>query len=96
MKTKLTFALIMIFGFLITGCKQEEKKVEVEKVKIDLVNDEFPEAKQEVMETFGAIAQSIKDGDVEADRIVAVTFTETAAAELRERIRGKLVKEKRN
>ncbi len=65
MKTKLTLALIMVFGIIITGCKQQEQKVEVEEVKIDLVNDEFLEAKQEVMETFGAIAQSIKDGDID-------------------------------
>ncbi len=67
MRTKLTLALIMIFGIITTGCKLQEQKaeVEVEEVKIDLVNDEFPEAKQEVMETFGAIAQSIKDGDID-------------------------------
>jgi ketosteroid isomerase-like protein len=65
MKTKLTFAVIIIFGILISGCKQKEQKVEVEKEKIDLVNDEFPKSKQEVLETFGAIAQSIKDGDLD-------------------------------
>lgn len=65
MKTKLTFALIMIFGFLIIGCNQIDQKVEVEEVRIDIINDEFSEAKQEVMETFGAIAQSIKDGDID-------------------------------
>ena len=32
---------------------------------IDLINDEFPEAKQEVMKTFGEIAQSIKGGDMD-------------------------------
>ena len=32
---------------------------------VDLITDEFPEAKQEVMETFGGIAQSIKDGDMD-------------------------------
>ncbi|TYA58054.1 nuclear transport factor 2 family protein [Formosa maritima] len=42
----------------------QTKRTKVEEVKIDLVNDEFPEAKQEVMETFDAIAQSIKDGDI--------------------------------
>lgn len=65
MKTKLTFALIMIFGLLIIGCNQIDQKVEVEEAKIDIINYEFPEAKQEVMETFGAIAQSIKDGDID-------------------------------
>ena len=33
--------------------------------QVDLINDEFPEAEQEVMETFGAVAQSIKDGDLD-------------------------------
>ena len=65
MKTKLTFALIIIFGLLITGCNQTDQGVKVEEVKIDIINDEFSEAKQEVMETFGAIAQSIKDGDID-------------------------------
>lgn len=69
MKTKLTSALIMIFGLLIIGCNQIDQKVEVEEVKIDIINYEFPEAKQEVMETFGAIAQSIKDGDI--DKLIA-------------------------
>jgi ketosteroid isomerase-like protein len=32
---------------------------------VDLINDEFPEAQKEVMETFGKIAQSIKDGDMD-------------------------------
>ncbi|MEN8194551.1 MAG: nuclear transport factor 2 family protein [Bacteroidota bacterium] len=55
MKTRLTFTLIIIIGLLLTNCK----------AKSDLINDEFPEEKQEVMETFGAIAQSIKDGDMD-------------------------------
>ncbi len=63
MKTRLTFVLIMILGILITGCEQKEQKIE--EVKIDLVNDEFPEAKQEVIDTFVGIAQSIKDGDID-------------------------------
>ncbi len=63
MKTKLIVATVMIFGILLTT--GFTKKVETHKVKIDLINDEFPEAKQEVLETFGAIAQSIKDGDMD-------------------------------
>ena len=55
MKTRLTFTIIMILGFLFTNCKSN----------IDLVSTEFPEAEQEVAETMGAIVQSIKDGDVE-------------------------------
>ncbi len=72
MKTRLTIALLLILSIGFTGCKQNEKSPEVEEVvevieevKIDLINDEFTEAKDEVMKTFGAIAQSIKDGDVD-------------------------------
>ncbi|MBU2907219.1 MULTISPECIES: nuclear transport factor 2 family protein [Arenibacter] len=60
MKTKMTLTMIMIFGILISGYAQQ-----AEVNRIDLINDEFPEAKLEVMETFGAIAQSIKDGDMD-------------------------------
>lgn len=70
MKTKLTFALIMIFGFLITGCKQEEKKVEVEEVKIDLINDEFPDAKAEVIAFMDELAQIIKNNEV--DKLISL------------------------
>lgn len=55
MKAKLTFTLIIILGLTFTNCKTQ----------IDLVNDGFPEATQEVMETFGAVAQSIKEGDLD-------------------------------
>jgi ketosteroid isomerase-like protein len=86
MKTKLTFIMIMIFGIVITSCKQKEEKVEVEEVKIDLINDEFPEAKQEVMETYEAIVQSIKEGDI--DKLISLhayspKFTEFKNGELR-------------
>jgi len=67
MKTKSTLIMIVLFGLLLTSCNQKEQEqiVEVEEVKIDLVNDEFPEAEAEVLKTFGAIAQSIKDGDMD-------------------------------
>ena len=42
------------------------------------------------------LAQWIQDNEVEPDRIVAVTFTEAAAAELRDRIRAELVHQNRH
>ena len=74
----------MTFGVLTTGCSQNDD-VEPE-AKIDLVATEFPEAKQEVMETFGAIAQSIKDKDL--DKLISFhaygsKFTEFKNGELR-------------
>jgi len=55
MKLKLTFTFILLIGLISTNCKAQ----------VDLINDEFPEAKQEVMETMGAITQSILDGDID-------------------------------
>lgn len=86
MKTKMIYALIMIFGILITGCKQKEEKVKIEEVKIDLLNDEFLEAQQEVKLTMDSIAQSVKDGDL--DKLISYhsygpKFTEFKNGEFR-------------
>lgn len=69
MRAKLTFMLITILGILVVGCKQKEQKVEVEEVKIDIVNDEFPESKEAIKKTMDSIAQSVMDGDI--DRLIA-------------------------
>ncbi len=63
MKTKMTFTMILIFGLFFTGCDDNDDDKEDD--YIDLVNTEFPEAKQEVLNTFGEIAQSIIDGDMD-------------------------------
>ena len=55
MKTRFTLSFIFALTLLISNANAQT----------DLLNDEFPEAKQEVMETFGAIAQSIKEGDMD-------------------------------
>lgn len=72
MKTKLTLTFLLILSIGITSCKQNEQTLEVSEVEknveivpIDIINDQFPEAKAEVIKTFGEIAQSIKDGDID-------------------------------
>ena len=55
MKTRLLYTFIMIFGFLSTTCIAQR----------NLIKAQFPQAEKEVMATFGAIAQSIIDGDIE-------------------------------
>ena len=55
MKTRFVFTLFMTATLFLSSCKTQ----------VDLINDEFPEAQQEVAETMGAIVQSIKDGDVD-------------------------------
>lgn len=62
MKTNLTLTALLIFGILIPGCTL---RTQAQEAKIDLINDEFLDAQQEIIETFGAIAQSLKDGDMD-------------------------------
>jgi len=63
MKTNFRVVLIMMLAIVITGCDKEDDNEGPENRNI--ITYEFPEAKQEVMETFGAIAQSIIDGDMD-------------------------------
>ncbi|NRA94483.1 MAG: nuclear transport factor 2 family protein [Psychroserpens sp.] len=55
MQSRLKIILSLTLGLLFTFSYAQ----------VDLINEEFPEAQQEVMETFGAIAQSIKDKDLD-------------------------------
>ncbi len=83
MKAKLIVTVVLVLGISLTAFTT---KMESHEVKTDLINSEFPEAKQEVLETFGAIAQSIKDGDM--DKLISFhgyspKFTEFKNGELR-------------
>ena len=63
MKTKLTLTLILLCSILFINCK--EKEPVVEEVKVDLINDEFPESKEAIVKTMDSIVQAIKDSDIE-------------------------------
>ena len=63
MKSNLKVAFFVILAIFIFGCSNDDPIQTPE--QLDLINTEFPEAKQEVLETFGAIAQSIIDGDMD-------------------------------
>ncbi|TXG38656.1 YybH family protein [Seonamhaeicola maritimus] len=70
MKTKQILALLLFsLTFFLISCKEKPQEiaevVKEEVKKVDLINDEFPQAKEEVMKTFGDIAQSILDGDID-------------------------------
>nr|WP_321243423.1 nuclear transport factor 2 family protein [uncultured Psychroserpens sp.] len=84
MKTKFRVVLIMIFAIIITGC--EDKELDVVTNNRNIITYEFPDEKQDVLETFGAIAQSIRDGDM--DQLISFhayspKFTEFKNGELR-------------
>lgn len=86
MKIKLFFLAFMIFGVITFSCKEKEEKTGVAEVKVDLLNDEFPDAKQEIRMTLDSIAQSVKDGDL--DRLISFhayspKFTEFKNGEVR-------------
>lgn len=85
MKTKLLFALTIFFAIGVTSCKEKEENNEKE-VKIDLLHNEFPKAKQEVRLTMDSIAQSVKDDDL--DKLISYhayspKFTEFKNGEVR-------------
>jgi ketosteroid isomerase-like protein len=63
MKTNVTLVLIMIFALVISSCKKDD--LDEQPINRDIITYDFPVEKQEVMETFGAIAQSIIEGDIE-------------------------------
>ena len=76
MKHLKTVVAIIILGLIFANCKENH----------DLVNTEFPEAQQEIIDTFGEIAQSLKDGDM--DKLISFhayspKFTEFKNGELR-------------
>jgi ketosteroid isomerase-like protein len=65
MKKILIYSIVLITVLIFVGCKDDPAAPSNGSTLEDYVNNEYPEAKQEVMETFGGIAQSIKDGDMD-------------------------------
>ena len=68
MKTRIAFAFILTFGIILISCNDKDETISPEPY-LDLINTEFPKEKEEVMNTFGEIAQSIIDGDM--DKLIA-------------------------
>jgi len=100
MKTILKFTVIIIFAIFITACSDDDQATTSEpEAKSEtqlalrsngngggIIDAEFPQAQQQVMETFGEIAQSIIDGDM--DKLISFhaygpKFTEFKDGELR-------------
>ena len=64
---KTVSVLILAFGLLAVACSSDDDSNST--ALPDYVNTQYPEAEQEIMETFGAIAQSLYDGDM--DRLIS-------------------------
>ena len=68
MRTKITLTIALVFCLINAGCKEKQNTVVEEavvKVEPDLINDEFPEARQEIQQTLDDIMQSVKDGNID-------------------------------
>lgn len=78
---------VLSFILVISACKEkQEEVVAVEEEKIDLINDEFPEAKAEVMALMDELTATIKSSDIEkliAFHAYSPKFTEFKAGEKR-------------
>ena len=57
MKTKLLLTVILTSFIFLTGCSDNDDSVQE-----SVINQTYPQEQAEVLETFGAIAQSITDG----------------------------------
>ncbi len=68
METKWGIIVLSICVLVFTGCNTNDEPTP-NTSPIDLVNTEFPEAKKEVIETWAAIEQSLRDGDM--DKLIA-------------------------
>jgi ketosteroid isomerase-like protein len=59
---KTVSAVIIAYVLLVVACSSDD--ISNDKLP-DYVNNQYPEAEQEIMETFAGIAQSLKDGDMD-------------------------------
>jgi ketosteroid isomerase-like protein len=64
MKTKLKITVLTICTLFFAGCNDDGQTPKSES-REDLINTSYPEAKQEVLDTWNAIEQSLRDGDIE-------------------------------
>ena len=64
MLRKIIYTAVLILSLIIIGCEDDPVSSNDE-MSVDLINNEFPEAKQEVLDTFMGIAQSIQEGDMD-------------------------------
>jgi ketosteroid isomerase-like protein len=60
------YLIVAIVGLFLFGC---ESRYEPEASSIDIINDEFPEAKAEIQEALDGIFKSIQDKD--ADKLIS-------------------------
>ena len=65
MNTRNIYKLLFLSSLLLMGCNDGEDDQIVNTEQEDLINTDYPEKKQEVIETWDAIEQSLRDGDID-------------------------------
>ena len=61
----LIYSIALFTALVFLGCEKDSVSSTTDSLKVDILNNEFPEAQQELLDTFIGIAQSIKDGDMD-------------------------------
>lgn len=69
METKWNILVLSVCALFLTGCTNNDDEQTPDPSSVDLIHTEFPEAKQEVIETWSAVEQSLRDGDM--DKLIA-------------------------
>lgn len=70
MKKKIGIMALLIPSFVFLACDHnDDDEKSIKQNEIDLLYTEFPEAKKEIIETWTAIEQSLREGDI--DKLIA-------------------------
>ncbi|THD67402.1 hypothetical protein E7Z59_07000 [Robertkochia marina] len=65
MNLRMITASLILLCITIVGCKQQEEKIEIVETQVDIINDEFPEKKQEVKAVLDSLFLSIQNKDID-------------------------------
>ncbi len=69
MQAKSTFFLLFFVTLFLAGCEAAASEISTEAPKVDIINDQFPEAQAEIQAVLDGIFKSIQDKD--ADGLIA-------------------------
>lgn len=64
MKSKWTFLAIIIFSIIFSACSKDDTILD-EEIKVDIINNTFPESQAEIQTVLDGIFKSIHEGDIE-------------------------------
>lgn len=69
MKTTLALRVLITSSLLFLACNDGEDDQVIDPAPEDLINTDYPEAKQELIDTWAALEKSLREGDI--DRLIS-------------------------